>query len=104
MFLFFCCYASVLSFVLSFLCIKVYEAWFGTACLQCLQGDVAADGSHPGSVRRWQQQTEAEQQLQAAEEAVNRKDKVRKSESIISTDLTTQGRLRLERRRLLGPP
>lgn len=44
-----------------------------------MQGDVAADGSHPGSVRRWQRQAAAENELEAAELAVNRKDKVRLS-------------------------
>lgn len=39
------------------------------------QGNVAADGSHPGSVRRWRQQAAAEKELEAAELAVKRKDK-----------------------------
>lgn len=42
-----------------------------------MQGDVAADGSHSGNVRRWQQQAAAEKELAAAELAVKRKDKVR---------------------------
>lgn len=52
-------------------------AWITDNLLSCLQGNVAADGSLAGSVRRWQQQADAEKELQAAEEAVQNKDKVR---------------------------
>ena len=56
---------------------------------QChvVQGDVAADGSHPASVRRWQQQLSAEKELEAAEQAHKRKEKVRHAERAICLDI-----------------